>query len=336
MKAVWSIGLSLAWIILGGLATAADEKPAPDVAKWIRALDADAFGDREQATNELEKIGLAAIPAIKKAALEGNFEVSTRSVDVLQALLKSSDDKTTKAARAALEAIAGDKNAKAADRAKTALPAQGNTGDNNVIVGADGSIQIGTGTLQIQAAPAGGFGGMLQIGGGVRLSKSRTTANGVSTTQVDEGEQKIKIVDDPNQGITVEVTKTVDGKKKTETFEAKNADELKKKHPEAHKLYEKHGKDGQGLAQIVVNGAPINLPGIQTNSQTTSSSSAVRRLATARERLEQLKPDDLKNASAETLAQIQKEIAALKKSIAELEKKLAEPAKKPDAKPAEK
>ena len=66
--------------------------------------------------------------------------------------------------------------------------------------------------------------------------------------------------------------------KRKNTFEAKNADELKKKHPEAHKLYQQYsqgagGKIQFGNLQIPGNGvpriqiAPFKFPGIPANPQ---------------------------------------------------------------------
>ncbi len=71
---------------------------------------------------------------------------------------------------------------------------------------------------------------MIQAGPGLKISTR--VNNGVKETEVEENDQKIKIHDDPKQGISVEITKEEkDGKDVTEKFEAKNAEELKKEAP---------------------------------------------------------------------------------------------------------
>ena len=56
-------------------------------------------------------------------------------------------------------------------------------------------------------------------------------------------DKKIHIEETAQGKIKMTVTETVDGKPKTSKYEAKNADELKKKHPDAHKLYKKYGQN---------------------------------------------------------------------------------------------
>ena len=74
--------------------------------------------------------------------------------------------------------------------------------------------------------------------------------NGIKDIEVTEKDRKVKIHVDPNQGIKVEIMETKEGKPVTRAFKAKNADELKKKSPEAHKLYEKYAKGGAGNIQL--------------------------------------------------------------------------------------
>ena len=66
--------------------------------------------------------------------------------------------------------------------------------------------------------------------------------NGVKDIEVTGNGRKITIHDDPKQGIKIEITDAQDGKPVTRTFQAKNAEELQKKSPEAHKLYKKHSQ----------------------------------------------------------------------------------------------
>jgi polyhydroxyalkanoate synthesis regulator phasin len=66
--------------------------------------------------------------------------------------------------------------------------------------------------------------------------------NGVQDIEFTGNGRKITIHDDPQQGIKIEITDSQDGKPVTRTFQAKNAEELQKKSPEAHKLYKKHSQ----------------------------------------------------------------------------------------------
>ena len=93
-------------------------------------------------------------------------------------------------------------------------------------------------------------GGMLQIGGGGAVkSLSVSNNNGVRQIKATDGDKTVKIDDDPANGIKIECTDKVNGKEVTKKYEAKNADELKKKEPEGYKLYKEYGeKQGNGGA----------------------------------------------------------------------------------------
>ena len=70
--------------LLGGAAPTADEKR---VARLIAELDADEFAAREKATDELEKMGQAVVPALRKALLGGpSLEVRRRIDRLLEKL----------------------------------------------------------------------------------------------------------------------------------------------------------------------------------------------------------------------------------------------------------
>ena len=96
-------------------------------------------------------------------------------------------------------------------------------------------IQFGPAQIQVQ----------FQVGGGQRVQVK--SVNGVKDIEAHENGRTVKIHDDPKQGITVEVTEKKDGKDVTKKYQAKDAAELKKKHPAAHKLYEKYDQQGRGM-----------------------------------------------------------------------------------------
>jgi hypothetical protein len=57
--------------------------------------------------------------------------------------------------------------------------------------------------------------------------------NGVKDIEAEEVGRKVKIHDDPDEGIEMSVTEKKDVKEVTKVYKAKNAEELKEKHPEA-------------------------------------------------------------------------------------------------------
>jgi sRNA-binding protein len=71
-------------------------------------------------------------------------------------------------------------------------------------------------------------------------SVSVSIDNGVRTTVVDSEGYRVRTRQDAD-GITMDVTGVEDGKPVTETYKAKDADEMKREYPEAFALYEKFG-----------------------------------------------------------------------------------------------
>ena len=233
----------------------ADEAPIVSLIKQLAAPD---FSKRQAASQQLLKLGEQAIPRLTAAALSDNREVVTRSVDILKGHLKSANEKLQSAARTALKKISAVENGVGPRLARTALAPP---------------------KPRPQPVPGKGIPGFpqiqLQVQGAAQAIKIQNV-NGVKDIEVTEKGRSIKIHDDPNQGIKVEITETKDGKPVTRKFEAKNADELKKKHPEAHKLYQQYSQGAAGKIQIrnfqvPGNGipriqiAPFKIPAIPAN-----------------------------------------------------------------------
>ncbi len=164
---------------------------------------------------------------------------------------------TSAAVRAALTKLAESKNDVASSRAAKLL-AKAADPQNKPRRRVGGPIRLGgNAQIQIQVQAVGGQ--------GVRKIQIKNV-NGVKDITVEEGGKKIAIKESPKDGIKVQVTeKNKDGKEETKKYEAKNADELKKKHPEAHKLYEKYSNNkGFQIKGIGIGGAvPIRPPRIQ-------------------------------------------------------------------------
>ena len=230
---------------------------AEQIAKWTAQLEADDYAVREKATEELTEAGKAAIPVLEKALTAGGPETGVRVLSILGKHYKSDDEGTRTAATEALTRIAGDGTQLGASAKSILTPegkktpgAQAGVVTSVHIGGVGGVVQVGGGVVQINGGNVIQFGGG---GGAVTLtvqaaagpqgtSVKVSSVNGVKDISVTEGGKTTKILEQANGAIEVVVTEQVDGKPKTTKFQAKNAEELKKKHPKLHGLYVKHSK----------------------------------------------------------------------------------------------
>jgi hypothetical protein len=297
--------------------TSAQKPSAEELAKLIAQLDAPRFADRQAASEKLAAIGKPAIGALAKAAVGDSLEVTSRSIGLLAKLLESSDQATKAEARKALETIAKSNRPAAASRAQELLkpPAEQMPGG--------GGMGIGLGNIRIGGAAfgPGGFG-----------HRTMKIINGVKEIEAEENGKKVKIVDDPQQGISIEATTKKDGKDVTEKYQAKDAKELEKKHPEGYKLYKEYaanqGPAGMGMfgpapapgnpARMFV--APLPQP---TITQQVDIAAMTMRILTRR--IETLSKDaSLKTAPQPSKDALKKQIGDLKQQLSDLQKKLDE------------
>jgi hypothetical protein len=294
-----------------------ESKSSEEIATWIQQLDSNRFSERNDASRKLEAAGASALPALADAALGDSREVTLRSLDILRKHFQQGDDAIKTAAKAALEKIAASDHASASRRAKDILdppkPAP-------VVPG----IQIAPQRIQIQInAVAGGQARRVQIN------------NGVKQTEVTDGDRKVKIVENPNGAIQIEVTEQKDGKETTRKYDAKNLDDLKKNHPDGHKIYDQYGKQNAPAIQIrglqiqggaapggrplpaqgaIRNQAPRRMAGLQLKH-------ARRMIESSRRQLQQLKtPGEADQELDKTLDRLEK----IGQQIEEEEKRLSE------------
>jgi hypothetical protein len=190
-----------------------------EIEKLINDLQTGKFLDRKKATEGLIKLGAAAVPAVSKAVTSEVVEVRGRSMEILKEIYNGKDAAAKKAAKDALTKISEGDNELIAIRAKQILRPVG-PANPNVRANQFGAVIAGRG-----------------------MKVSTRTVNGVKHIDAEENGTKYKMVYDPKNKITVEITtKDAKGKETTKKFQAKNLDELKKKHPEAHKAYERYSK----------------------------------------------------------------------------------------------
>jgi hypothetical protein len=157
--------------------------------------------------------------------------------------------------------------------------------------------------------------------------------NGVRAINIDEGDRKIKINDGNSQPIKIEVTKKANGKDVTEKYEAKDVDELKKKHPEAYKIYRGWENQGNPLGMQV--GAAINIVQVQPPPD-QQVRTAIMVLQSLHQHVDALsKGDQVQKASPQARTDLKRAVDQFKQTLAEVEKRLQEkpeaPAAKPDA-----
>ena len=284
---------------------------ADEAADLVKQLDAETFREREEAAQKLEALGKNAIPTLASAANEGTLETGIRSIDILKKLSEAEDKETAAEAKAALEKLTESENAATARRAKNALAPK----PQPVVPAFPNRIRV------VPFPPA------QIIGGNAARRINMKNVNGVKTVEVDEGNRKININEDPNKGITVEITETNNGKETTEKFEAKNEDDLKKNHPKAHAEYEKYGKGNAAAIQINQRAIPFRnaVPAIPAfrRANDVRLDAVGRLLQTLGKHVETMADDNaIKDASNDSRESFKKEVVEMKNRLAELERKL--------------
>jgi hypothetical protein len=294
-------------IMIGSIPAAllADEVTAEELVKQLSSRQ---FADRQQASEKLAEMGIKAIDALSDAALHGNREAMTRSIEVLKGHFQGTNVEMKSAAKTALEKIAASGKAQASHRADEVLHPKPPA--------AVLQPQIRLGQIQIQ---------LQAVGQGARRISVKTV-NGVKEINATENGVKVKIIDDPKKGITVEVTTEKNGKKEVKKYEAKSAEELKKNHPEAYKFYAKYNK--QNVIQFRIQGRPnIQIVPLQGRFNVQPVSNRRKMSKTVGELKKQLEETARKLAEIEsdttTTNQIQEALKQLKNAQAKL-KELAE------------
>ncbi len=237
--------------------TAEVKAPAPtaseaEIGELVKQLDADDFKARQLAAEKLSALGKSAIPALGEAAQSSQLELMSQALGILRGFYQGNNAELKAAAKEALDKVAAGNNETAAQRAKDIVaPPKDNGSDpnnrGNIIVGNAGQGQIiinGAGRINGRIQINGGL--PIQIGNARVSSKSVSNKDGVKTTKVKQDGVEIEIVEGKEE---ITVKKTENGK--TEEFKAKDAEELKKKHPAGHELFEKHAGDKNAAAGAI-------------------------------------------------------------------------------------
>ena len=274
------------------------------IASAIRELDANRFAKRRDAALRLTQAGEAAIAPLATAATSDSREVATRALAILQRHhTRKQPASLQKAATQALQRIAGENHGRVSRQARAILnpppepppPAP--------------AIQFQRGQFRIQVQNVGGRGINVQV------------VNGTKQITVREKNRRIKIVEDPQQGIQIELNEKQNGQPRIRKFSAKTPQELKQKHPEIHRLYVQYAQQGGlGLPQIAIGlpgGAGFGrLPRIPRQPILGELDQAVRRLKETAQRLQKIR----ENSQDDTLRkQLARELKSLEQTRLQLE-----------------
>ena len=186
----------------------------------IKQLDDNEFAKREAAVKKLTELGAAAVPALNRATRRKSPESSMRAFDIIVRQYKDGNEATKKKATNALKKIAKSENLHAAKAKKVLEPPKDVPGTSNEL-SARADIKI-------------------DGDAGIHRRVSVMVQNGITKVDAEENGQKVKILQDPEKGITIEITDQIEGKKETKKYQAKSLEELREKDPEAHKIYQKY------------------------------------------------------------------------------------------------
>ncbi len=193
--------------------------------KLVARLDHDSYFVRRAAAEALYRHGAEAVEALEQAAVQGSLETTHQAVQVLERLYRQGDPAAKEAAGAALRRLAQAKHEAAARRAR-------------LVVGGFPAPRKPH-PAQVRRVLRPGLGGIrlqVQLPAGKKQQVTIKKKKGqLEIERIGNGE-KLRLVEDA-KGIQLHVTRTQNGKQQTKSYKAKNPEELKKKHPDAYKLY---------------------------------------------------------------------------------------------------
>ncbi len=296
----WWTWCGLAGMLLSGLivgpgalgddppSVATESASEEQIAQWIADLDAAEFSQRQDATIALRRQGPAVFPQLVEAAQGTSRERSARAVQIIEFHYRNGSDQAKQQAKQALETIAQKASPRIARRAASILrptpPPQANPG-------APARAAQQAAILRLRAMRAAA------LRNGAR-TVTISNVNGVKTITIREKDRTVKLVESPQDGITLTVTQTKNGKQEVKIYKAKNADELKKKDKQAYEVYQEAKKEDKGVGQIqiqlgVIPGAiPVQPARPQRAAVGRELKDAVKKLEQSIETLEKLKPED--------------------------------------------
>jgi hypothetical protein len=212
--------------------------PEPSVeriAALIDNLDDPAFANRQEATEELESAGSAALAHLETTAAAGSREAATRAMAILKQHFQSGDAELKASTRTALERLAEHNDPSTAQRARDIVRPP-----RPVVA----TSRFGAPVI-VPPPP-------LNVNNFRRITVS--DVNGRKSVEIDDRERRVKIEAPADGNIEVEVTDKQNPAAAVRRFEAKDAVELARKDPEMGRLFDQHlrlrGQAGAGVPPL--------------------------------------------------------------------------------------
>ena len=306
------------------------EASSEDVDRWIRQLDAPEFTQRQDATVRLRRLGPSVFPKLVEAAKGTSRERTARAVQILEFHYRNGSDEAKQEAKKALEEIAQSSSGPVARQARSILTPDKSKASPGARPAPNRAAQAAA-ILRLRAMRGAALPGR---------TVTVTNVNGTKTITITEKDKTVKLFEEPKGKITLTVKEKKNGKARVKVYQAKSAEELKKKDAQAYKIYQMAKKEGQGGIQIQIGPGPGGMgpapgglgpgapaggmgPGAPAGLQAQKPAKpgaarkglkdAVRRLEQTIEKLEQAKPGDQEavKKAAEELRKLQKELERL-------------------------
>ena len=229
---------------------------ADEVRRLVGHLDADRFVDRQAASQQLSKIGMAAVGPLATAAPRGSLELEQRAMQILEQFYRSPDEKLCDATKVALEKLANNPRESIAKRATEILKfppyglKPGNWLGKGLVHGLGG----------VRSIRLGGDGGIVIGGGAVRLGQgAQIVVSGVDgkTRFVDiiqgTGLGVLIMENEKNGAIEIHTCQQQSGgQAEYARYRAQTKEELRQTHPKIYAFYERFKGYRGGM---VMNGA---------------------------------------------------------------------------------
>lgn len=212
--------------LLHSIASGADL--GADVHQWIEQLRSPQYVDRSDAMWKLRGLGVSALDALERTTRQQDPDVSRRALEVLKLHFLGDDSTLSHEAGKVLQRIADDPTHRKSKIAKKILRPE----PKPITQGAPAPMAFPAMQIRINGA--------IQIRGG----------GGKKELSIDENGKKFRFVEDKN-GIKVE---SPDGKGGIRKATYKDAQELKKKDPNAYRKYDNFFGGRNGI-RIQIGGA---------------------------------------------------------------------------------
>jgi len=189
----------------------------------ITRLSSRSLAERQKAARELLEAGVPGLEAVGQAADTEDLDLALSCLGILQNGLSAKDPAVQKAARDALQKL-------------TTSPLEAVSQRARLLLSPPAKVEINPGGAFVPGDPPLGI-----VRRGANISvRVEMQGNDIRKITAREDDREVIIDEVTGKSLVITVTNTVNGQKQTETYAAKNAAELKTKHPAAFELYTRY------------------------------------------------------------------------------------------------